>query len=1050
MRAALRPAGDGPSDVAELTVSLEPADATAPRAAGALAALAESLGQIPRVLLTGTDTDATTAPDPVVQAASPEMPDTDDRSAHLQLFGEIARGGMGAVLKGRDVDLGRDLAVKVLLERHRDNPGLIRRFIEEAQIAGQLQHPGVVPVYELGAFADRRPFFVMKLVKGRTLSALLSDRPSPREDLPRFLAIFAQVCQTVAYAHARGVIHRDLKPSNVMVGAFGEVQVMDWGLAKVLRGGGAVDDARSPGGGPEDGAVRTVRSGSAADASQAGSVLGTPAFMAPEQAGGDVGAVDERADIFGLGSILCEILTGQPAYTGRTRQEVSRKASRGETAEALGRLRESGADAELLALARDCLAANRDHRPRDAGVIAARLTAYQAGVQDRPHAAELARVEAQARAGEEAKRRRLTVALAASLLSIAALVGGGWAWAARQRAGRVAATGREVNAALAEAADLRGQARAMPIGDLTRWDQALAAARHAASLLARGEGDAELHGRVRALLETLTRERSEAQAKAREADRDRRMVERLPQIHEEYSVHRDRARREADYVAAFRTYGIDVDALDPAVAGARIAARPIAVELAAALDQWIFNRRGAVPPNDAGAAHLVAVAKVADPDPWRNQLRDALGRKDVEALRTLAASVDIERLPPQSVSRLAQALKVNGEAETAVALLRGLQRRHRGDYWVNYDLAEALLTLKPPRIDEALRYHTAGAALRPQSAFAVDRLANTLEKAGQFDGAVAELRDDVRLNPHDALAHYNLARALEREGKFDEALAEWREATRLNPDDALAHYNLARKLELHGKGDEATTEFGEAIRLKPDDAQAYLYLGNNLLEQGKLDEAIAAFRQAVALHNKAQVSRTGKDWCSAALAQAERLAAQRPRLPAVLQGDVRPRDNQERFDFAYLCRISKRYAAASLLYAEALKADPRLTDRSADRQIPPWWFAYGGICSAALAGCGQGVDAPPLDDMARFRLRAQALSWLKAELVEYSKLLQTSKSADRTDVLAALRVWKAEHKLAGVRDVDALADLPELERTAWTALWRDVDALLAKAQGERP
>src|SRR5262249_43469898 len=157
--------------------------------------------------------------------SSPEMPELPDRSARLQLFGEIARGGMGAILRGRDIDLGRDLAVKVLLEAHREKPELIKRFVEEAQIGGQLQHPRVVRVYGLGASADRRPFFTMKLVKGRTLAELLKERSDPAEDRPRLLSIFAQVCQTMAYAHARGVIHRDLKPSNVMVGSFGEVQV---------------------------------------------------------------------------------------------------------------------------------------------------------------------------------------------------------------------------------------------------------------------------------------------------------------------------------------------------------------------------------------------------------------------------------------------------------------------------------------------------------------------------------------------------------------------------------------------------------------------------------------------------------------------------------------------------------------------------------------------------------------------------------------------------------------------------------------------------------
>src|SRR5207253_5940730 len=129
--------------------------------------------------------------------------------------GEIARGGMGAVLKGRDPDLGREVALKVLRDDYRDQPAMVCRFVEEAQIGGQLQHPGIVPIYELGTMADRRPFFAMKLVKGHTLSSLLAERPAPAHDLPRFLSIFEAVGQTMAYAHARGVIHRDLKPSNV-------------------------------------------------------------------------------------------------------------------------------------------------------------------------------------------------------------------------------------------------------------------------------------------------------------------------------------------------------------------------------------------------------------------------------------------------------------------------------------------------------------------------------------------------------------------------------------------------------------------------------------------------------------------------------------------------------------------------------------------------------------------------------------------------------------------------------------------------------------------
>ena len=153
----------------EVTFGFEP---TSP--GRVLESLAHSIGSIPRVLLPDTTPDDRDVA--VIKPSSDEMPPPGRRGDRYQLFGEIARGGMGAVLKGRDADLGRDLAVKVLLEAHREKPELVRRFVEEAQIGGQLQHPGIVPVYELGTFADSRPYFTMKLVKGRTLAALLHDR----------------------------------------------------------------------------------------------------------------------------------------------------------------------------------------------------------------------------------------------------------------------------------------------------------------------------------------------------------------------------------------------------------------------------------------------------------------------------------------------------------------------------------------------------------------------------------------------------------------------------------------------------------------------------------------------------------------------------------------------------------------------------------------------------------------------------------------------------------------------------------------------------------
>jgi eukaryotic-like serine/threonine-protein kinase len=232
--------------------------------------LKTSLGEVAKVLLREAGDES--------QPGEPgeRVPDSLSQAiGRYRLQSRIGGGGMGDVFRGRDTDLGREIAFKVLRDEHREHPDLARRFVEEAQIGGQLVHPGIVPIYELGSLADYRPFFTMKQVKGRTLHELLAARRTAAEDLPRYLSIFEQVCQTVAYAHARGVIHRDLKPANVMVGSFGEVQVMDWGLAKVLPRG---DEANGEKAGSEPAAsvIRTVRSTSEADASLAGSVLGTP------------------------------------------------------------------------------------------------------------------------------------------------------------------------------------------------------------------------------------------------------------------------------------------------------------------------------------------------------------------------------------------------------------------------------------------------------------------------------------------------------------------------------------------------------------------------------------------------------------------------------------------------------------------------------------------------------------------------------------------------------------------------------------------------------
>jgi serine/threonine protein kinase len=220
---------------------------------------------------------------------------------------------MGVVYRATDATLGREVAVKVLHEKYGPESWVARRFADEAHITGQLQHPAIPPVHDLGTRPDGRPFLAMKLIKGATLDRLLHARPDPSAECGRFVVVFEQVCQALAYAHAHHVIHRDLKPANVMVGSFGEVQVMDWGLAKVL--GSRSDEAPNPEETSGKTRVGPLRDSGGSD-TQAGSVLGTPAFMPPEQALGAVGLIDARSDVFGA-----ECCFAAPAGRARTRTE---------------------------------------------------------------------------------------------------------------------------------------------------------------------------------------------------------------------------------------------------------------------------------------------------------------------------------------------------------------------------------------------------------------------------------------------------------------------------------------------------------------------------------------------------------------------------------------------------------------------------------------------------------------------------------------------------------------------------------------------------------
>jgi serine/threonine-protein kinase len=306
-----------------------------------------------------------------------------------------------------------------------------------------------------------------------------------------------------------------------------------------------------------------------------------------------------------------------------------------------------------------------------------------------------------------------------------------------------------------------------------------------------------------------------------------------------------------------------------------------------------------------------------------------------------------------------------------------------------------------------------------------------------LDQEIAECRTAIRLKPDHSISHSNLGGYLMMKGRLDEAITECRTAVRLDPERADAHNNLGAALGAQGRLNEATGELREAVRLKPDYAGAHFNLGKALRSQGEYTEAIAELRKARDLPKTdpglaQQLERE--------LAATERLASLAARLPAVLIGKVKPVDAAEMVGFAQLCYERKLQSASVHFWVEAFQAQPKLAE---DMQVQN---RYNAACAAALAGCGQGKDEPPLDEAARARWRKQAVDWLKTDLVFWTKQIETGAQQARDAVLQTLQHWKADTDLAGIRDPVALAKLLPEERGACQGLWAEVEALLRRAQ----
>jgi serine/threonine-protein kinase len=973
-------------------------------------------------------------------------------SGRYELREEIARGGMGAVHVAFDRTLGRQVAVKLLQSRFEPGLAVARRFVDEAHIAGQLQHPGTPPIHDLGTLPDGRPFLAMKLIKGRTLDDLLDERADPGTDRGRYIAVFEQVCQAVAYAHARRVIHRDLKPQNIMVGAFGEVQVMDWGLAKVL---GETKTARVPTDSDERAATE-ILSARDTDGSetQSGSVLGTPAYMAPEQAVGAIDQVDERSDVFGLGGVLAAILTGGPPFMSDSAESTRVLAARGKVEECFARLETCGAEPDLVALCKRCLSPEREDRPASAGEVASAVANLRAEAEDRARQAEIDRVRAEgdrARADAEARaqrqKRRTQLAVAAGIFGLMIVGSGAWLAVRSQAEGRRADADRVASVALGRADQLAAQAGAIDVSEPAAaesvarlWEQAEAAIAQSEGAIAR-VGDAVLAARLRemgaSVRSGLARARRDAALLAALEAADGANTGTI-------GGYSDRRPSIRTYRAAFEAAGLPADGDAAALAAAVLAERPgTRTALLRALDRWALFLQF---PPDPDANRVMATIDLVDADPIRKQIRATAASGDKQALAKLADRLGSYDLPPASAAMLGAALDEAGLVQQAVVVLRSARDRAPTDLWTLVCLAQCLRLSYPENpvaIEESVGCARILVAVNPTNALSHYVLGQALH-FGKNDPASAEphyLRT-LELNPGFTHCMVNLGSIRSARGDLAGAEQWYRKAAETDPDFAFAHSKLANLWQKRGNLAGAAAEYRKLVALEPKSSFYHNHLGWTLQLQGNLAGALAEYRVAIALDPSNRYPRDN-------LAVVERIAPLLSRLDGVLAGRTVPASPVEAANFALLCAqpFRHQYAAAARLYDRAFADDRKLPDDLANN--PPLSHLYYAACCAAIAGSGQGSDAPA-DPTARAALRGQALAWLRAGLALRQKQAASDNSADRDKAARALNDWLTDSEDFGISPGGVPRDLPAAERTGWESLWSDVRATLAAAQKPVP
>jgi eukaryotic-like serine/threonine-protein kinase len=690
----------------------------------------------------------------------------------------LGQGGMGVVYKARHLKLNRTVAIKMLPAGTYAGPHELARFLGEAKAVAALRHANIVQVHDVGD-TEGRPYFTMEFLEGGNLAQRIAGQPQPGRQATEIAAALAGAIQV---AHQNGIIHRDLKPANVLLAADGTPKISDFGLARRFENDEHLTFS--------------------------GTRLGTPSYMAPEQALGKRGTIGPAVDIYSLGAVLYELLTGRPPFRAETALETERQLLTEEPVPP--RRLNASVPRDLETICLKCLDRNPDRRYATAAAVAADLHRFGRGepIAARP-------VSFPNRVGRWVRRRPAQfAALSLGLLMILFAVGGGlWLVSDRQ------ANRRAIESDLQSAARSQQQ---------SNWSAAQAALERARDRMG-GRSFSDLR-------EILGR-----------ADRDQEIVARLERIRsnransEEEEI--NNLRCFAEYDAAFRDSGIAVPGEDPTLVATRIRGSNIQAWLTSAVEDW-----AALTQDHARLNWLLQIARAAAPDPtgWRDRALTLKAWSTQSDLSNLIATATVtEDAVPLLLALGEKYAQLGGNP---VALFAKCQKVRSGDFWANYSLGSALR--EHGNATESMRYLQAAMAIRPDSALAYNQLGIALTDLGRVDDAIEMFRAARKLAPATGPSLSNLSMLLSRSGRHAEAISLLRECVALKKVEPRIYpriySHLGYSLNAVGQRDEAWKDFNQAISLDPHIITEWDTIRGQFLQQGRGDEARALWRTALA------------------------------------------------------------------------------------------------------------------------------------------------------------------------------------------------------------